>query len=74
MSEAEETPPIRRSGMWVAVETADDADQTRAIDALGAAGAIDIERAEGAITVGEWNDFDPLSTPVFVEQQPERRA
>lgn len=74
MNEAEATPPIRRSGMLVAVETADDADQTRAIDALGAVGAVDIERADGAIVDGDWRDFDPLSTPVFVEQQAEQRA
>jgi hypothetical protein len=53
----------RKSGMLVAVGAASSSEQTSAITVLRAQGAADMERAQGSITAGQWNDFDPLSTP-----------
>jgi hypothetical protein len=40
----------------------------RAISALRAAGAADIERATGEWRNGAWADFDGASLPDFVDQ------
>jgi uncharacterized membrane protein len=58
----DEAPP-RKSGMFVAVGAASSSEQTNAITVLRAQGAVDMERAQGSIAQGRWNDFDPLSTP-----------
>ena len=73
MDEADETPPVRQSGMLVAISVADDADEARAVQVLRALGAHDLERAEGTIAEGDWRDFDPVSTPVFLDRKPARR-
>lgn len=59
----ENAEPIRKSGMMVAVAVGDDRQFDDALHALRAAGAVDIERAEGSIENGDWTDFDPVSTP-----------
>lgn len=64
--EAEDSPPLRKSGMLVAVSIFGADQERHAIDALRAAGATCIERAQGQIINGDWVDFDPLSTPHFV--------
>ena len=58
-------PIERRSGIMVAV-CADTSGADRAIEALRASGAQDIERATGVWNEGEWLDFDPNSRPDFV--------
>lgn len=57
--------PIRHSGMFVAVEVADDAAQDLAVQALASCGALDIEMAEGHINDADWADFDPSLAPRF---------
>ena len=56
----------RKSGMLVAVCAPTLAQQTTAIRILSAREAIDVERAEGTFTEGQWVDFNPLMpiTPV----------
>lgn len=73
MDEAEETPPIRRGGMLVAVDVMGGENEDRAIDTLRRLGATGIERANGTIDNGDWSDFDPLSAPVPVDK-PARRT
>jgi hypothetical protein len=52
----------RRSGMIVAVTVpAEVAWQGKAVEILQSLGADDIERAEGTIANGDWQDFDPIS-------------
>ncbi|HEX2827363.1 MAG TPA: hypothetical protein VHP37_13525 [Burkholderiales bacterium] len=64
---AERGEPVeRRSGILVAV-CADTSGADRAIEALRAAGAQDIEHATGVWNEGEWLDFDPLSRPQLVD-------
>ncbi len=59
--------PVRHAGMMVAVSVEDEAAEGRAIDALRAMGAADIEYTQGTIVNGDWADFDPASAPHFVE-------
>lgn len=56
-----EEPPVRRSGMMVAVSVASDDEEARAVSILRAHGAQDLERADGTIEQADWKDFDPLS-------------
>jgi hypothetical protein len=58
-------PAPRKSGFLVAVE-ASDAEEARAIETLEQNGASDIERAEGAIIGGKWDDFDPAAPPARI--------
>lgn len=61
------SPPPRRAGMVVAVNTSSaKAPERLAIDILQQHGARDIEQAEGAWVRGRWEDFDPLSPPRLV--------
>lgn len=55
--------PLRQAGMVAAVSVADQASEQRAIDILRSLGALDIERTEGTISDGDWQDFDPLRPP-----------
>jgi hypothetical protein len=55
----------RQSGMFVAVGAPSASEQTSAIATLRAEGALNLERAIGGISNGQWNDFDPLSAPVL---------
>ena len=43
------------------------AKRVAAVNALRAAGARDIERAEGTWEAGQWIDFDPLKPPLLVD-------
>jgi hypothetical protein len=64
---AERGEPIeRRSGILVAV-CVDAFGADRAIQALRASGAHDIERATGVWSEGEWIDFDPTRRPDFID-------
>lgn len=57
--------PHRRSGMMVAVAVEEEV-QGNAVNILRSLGADDIERAEGTIADGDWEDFDPLSAATLV--------
>jgi hypothetical protein len=65
--------PVRQAGMLVAISAPEPADETRAIELLRALGAVDIERSEGTITDGDWQDFDPVMPPSLVEMHSAQR-
>lgn len=56
----------RKPGVLVAVRADEPDNQYHAIDVLKTHGATDIECAEGTITDGQWNDFDPLATVTLI--------
>lgn len=60
------TLPYRRSGMMLAISAASEDEEERAVRVLRALNAQDIERAEGTIANGDWEDFDPLQPPRLV--------
>jgi hypothetical protein len=62
----ENAAPVREAGMMIAVAVSDDHQIDHALRVLRAAGAMDIERAQGTIENGDWVDFDPLATPELV--------
>lgn len=61
------TLPYRRAGMMLAVLAPDPDAEDRAIRLLHALHAQDIERAEGTIANGDWEDFNPLQPPALVD-------
>lgn len=65
--EAHGQPHIRHAGMMVAVSVPEGGDTGKAIEALRAIGAADIERREGTIVNGDWVDFDPVAPPSLIE-------
>lgn len=65
--EDKDMPPIRQSGMLVAVTVTDADEEQRAIATLRELGGTCLERAQGQIVDGDWVDFDPLSTPDFID-------
>lgn len=62
-SSSESLAEPRKSGTLVAVAAATVEEQGSALQVMRATHAVDIERAEGLISAGEWTDFNPL-TPV----------
>lgn len=56
----------RKSGMMVAVSTEQSVNDNDAVEILRASGADQIERAEGTISDGNWEDFDPLIAPHLI--------
>lgn len=62
--------PVRHAGLMVAIEAADQAHADRLFEILLAAGAADIERAEGNIVNGNWADFDPVTHPALIRAVP----
>jgi hypothetical protein len=74
--ESDDTPPVRQSGMLVAVEVDDGPGkpgEQQAIEVLRSHGAADLERADGTITGGDWRDFNPVSTPNLIGGQQAQR-
>jgi hypothetical protein len=65
--------PVRHAGMMVAVGVPESADENRALDVLRELGAADIERTEGRIVEGDWQDFDPVAPPSYIDNQPAQR-
>ena len=59
--------PVRAAGMTVAVRAPEFSRRVAAVNALRAAGARDIERADGTWQDGQWVDFDPLKPPLLVD-------
>jgi hypothetical protein len=74
MDDAGETPPVRQSGMLVAVSVPNAAQEARAADMMRALGGHDLERANGTIADGDWVDFDPLSVPQLLDRNPLRQV
>ncbi|MGV3653092.1 MAG: hypothetical protein ACO1N5_02630 [Noviherbaspirillum sp.] len=66
--EGQNAVPVRQAGMVAAASVPDPASETQAIDILRALGAQDIERAEGTIRDGNWEDFDPIHPPHLVHE------
>jgi hypothetical protein len=66
---AENRVPIRLSGMVVAVAAADAGLQDKALRTLRELGASDLESAEGTIVAGDWQDFDPVAPPNYIEPE-----
>ena len=64
------TAAPRQAGVLVAVHVADLERTQRAIEVLSAAGAHEVELADGAWLDGEWKDFDPVAPPRLVIQWP----
>jgi len=61
--------PVRHAGMLVAVSVPEPADEDRALNALRSLNPTYIERAEGSIVDGDWQDFDPVAPPSFIERR-----
>ncbi|MGZ5093781.1 MAG: hypothetical protein ACXWCY_22400 [Burkholderiales bacterium] len=61
-----EEPVERAAGMMVAVRTERAGTEAQAVDVLRAAGAIEVERAEGTWREGTWVDFNPTRTPELI--------
>lgn len=72
----ENPTPVRHAGMLVAVSVPDDTDdaaegqENRIVDVLRSVGAVEVERADGTIVNGDWEDFDPIAPPVVIERMP----
>lgn len=64
--------PMRHAGMMLAVSAQSPEQEDRAISVLRAFDAQDIERTEGTIVDGDWQDFDPLTPPALVENTDEK--
>ncbi|MGZ3241428.1 MAG: hypothetical protein ACXWJK_14350, partial [Burkholderiaceae bacterium] len=62
----ENTDIQRKAGMMVAVSTDQTANEHDAVEILRSLGAEQIERADGTISEGNWEDFDPLRTPTLI--------
>jgi hypothetical protein len=56
----------RKPGVLVAVRADEPDSQHNAIEVLQSHGAADIECANGTLSAGEWNDFDPLATVTLI--------
>lgn len=65
--DAENAAPVRKSGMMIAVACHDQEEERHSVNLLRSLGATDIERAQGTIENGDWNDFDPLTSPMLVD-------
>lgn len=64
---SDNTDPQRKSGMLVAVGITEPDKEDKAIAVLQAAGADQIERADGTIADGNWEDFNPLKAPELLK-------
>ncbi len=63
-----DTPPIRHSGLLVAVCAPTESCMQRALQILEAQGAVDLESSSGRIESGDWQDFDPAATPQLISK------
>ncbi len=63
-----ETPPIRHSGLMVAVSAPTESCVQRALDILEAQGGVDLESSDGRIVQSDWQDFDPAATPRLIDR------
>lgn len=73
-SEANENAtPVRHSGLLVAVSVPEPDGESRATEVLRSVGAVDIESAQGTIIDGNWEDFDPVAAPSYIDTPPVQR-
>jgi hypothetical protein len=63
---------VRKAGMRVAVAVDGAPQENEAIALLHSLKAADVERSEGHIEHGDWDDFDPLTPPRYVDLQGDR--
>lgn len=63
----EHSAPRRAAGMLVAVQVGDQQAEQKALDCLRSLHPEDIERAQGEIHAGDWDDFDPLVAPTWIQ-------
>lgn len=59
-------PPMRHAGVYVAVELLDASIEEKAVNILRNCGASSVERAQGMIENGQWEEFDPSSPPDII--------
>ena len=59
-------PPLRHAGVYVAVELPDASMEEKAVNILRNCGASSVERAQGMIENGQWEEFDPASSPDII--------
>lgn len=59
-------PPLRHAGVYVAVELFDAGMEEKGVDILRNCGASSVERAQGVIENGQWEEFDPSSSPDII--------
>jgi hypothetical protein len=64
---ADGVPMERAAGFVVAARAPEYARRVIAANVLQAAGAKDVERADGTRQMGKWVDFDPLQAPKLVD-------
>lgn len=62
----EVAPEHRAGGVMLSVRISEPVNELRVIETLRAAGAEDIEHAEGRWADGDWIDFDPGASPQLV--------
>ncbi len=67
VDERDGSAAMRQGGVMIAVHIVHAADQARVVQTLKAAGAADIEQADGKWQDGDWVDFDPLAAPELVK-------
>lgn len=63
-----DSPPVRHSGLMVAVSAPTDSCVQRALAILDAQGALALESSAGRIVKGDWQDFDPSAPPHLVDK------
>lgn len=63
----EDQPLIRHAGLMVAVSAPVESSQRKAIEVFRQCSARAIERGDGHIVAGDWEDFDPSARPHVLE-------
>lgn len=63
-----DAPPLRHSGLLVAVSAPTESCVQRALGILEEQGAVDLESSSGRIERGDWQDFDPAATPHLIDK------
>ena len=58
---------VRKSGMMVAVQVPESDQQDNVVHILRGLGATDLERTDGTVRAGQWQDFDPLKPIALLE-------
>lgn len=69
-----EEPVERRAGIMVAASVDRPEMGRAAFDALRDAGALEIEEAQGVLSAGAWQDFDPRGSPKLLYRSAETIA
>jgi hypothetical protein len=65
--------PVRHAGMYLAITVDEPPGEARACELLTAAGALDLERAQGTISDGDWSDFDASVPPDLLQPAKRKR-